>query len=155
MAVDRQGHLTGAVGGAHPRALDADPAAPEGDLAALVPVAHGGPGGVVAALGADDLSDLFFHQLGQDAQADADRQGQKALLRDAHQLPQRLLYPWRERTLIARDGLLERYGFLHGGPPSILPDHSEHCQRQRTEREDRRSQVLRATGQPRAAILDT
>ncbi len=79
-------------GGAHPRALDADPAAPEGDLAGLVAVAHGSSLGVMAALGADDLCDLLFHQLGEDAQAEADRQGQKALLGDAHQLPERLLH---------------------------------------------------------------
>ncbi len=67
---------------------------------------------------------------------------------DAHQLPERLLDPWRQRTLIARDGLRGRYVSLHGGSPFNLADRPERCQRQRTEREDRRLQVLRATGQP-------
>ncbi len=88
MAVDRQGHLPGAIGSPHPWALDPDPAAPEGDLTALVAVAHGGPGAVVTALLADDLSDLLLHQLGEDAQPDADRQGQKALLRRRPPAPQ-------------------------------------------------------------------
>ncbi len=34
---------------------------------------------------------------------------------DAHQLPERLLDAWRKRVLPACDGLLGRYGFLHGG----------------------------------------
>ncbi len=152
MTVDGKADLARAIGGAYPRALDPHPAAAESDLTGLVAVAHGPPLWVVAALGADDLGDLLFHQLGQDAQAEADRQGQKALLRDAHQFPERLLDAWRQRALPARDGLLGRYGFLHGGPPSISADRPERCQRQRTEREDRRPQVLRATGQPRRGM---
>ena len=96
-------------------ALDRHPPAAEGDLPALVAVAHGGALGVVAAPGADDLGDLLLHQLGQDAQADAHREGQKALLGDPHQLPERLLDARGQRVLTVRDGLLSRYVSLHGG----------------------------------------
>ncbi len=148
MAVHGKADLARAVGGPYPGALDPDPPPAESDLTGLVAVADGSSLGVVAPLGADDLCDLLFHQLGDDAQAEADRQGQKALLGDAHQLPEHLLDAWRKQVLPVRDGLLGRYGFLHGGPPSLLADRSERCQRQRSEREDRRLQVLRATGQP-------
>jgi len=47
--------------------LGPEPTAPEGDLAGLVAVAHGPPLWVVAPLGADNLCDLLFHQLGEDA----------------------------------------------------------------------------------------
>jgi hypothetical protein len=48
----RQGELGGAVGAAHPRPVDRDPAAAEGDLAGLGAVADRCSVGVVAALGA-------------------------------------------------------------------------------------------------------
>ncbi len=102
----------------------------------------------MAALLADDLADLLLHQLGQDTEPDADRQGQKALLGDAHQLPERLLDAWRKRVLNPRDGLLGRYVSLHGGSPFDLADRPEGSHWERTEQEDRRPQVLRATGQP-------
>jgi hypothetical protein len=57
-------------------------------------VAHGGALGVVAAPLADDLGGLLLHQLGQNAQADAHREGKKPLLGDTHQLPERLLHAW-------------------------------------------------------------
>ncbi len=95
MTVDAKADLARVIGGPHPRALDPHSSAAESDLTGLVAVAHGSSLGVMAALGADDLSDLLLHQLGQDTQVEADRQGQKALLRDAHQLPERLLHPWR------------------------------------------------------------
>ncbi len=76
VAVHGKADLAGAAGGgAYPGALDPDPPPAEGDLAGLVAVAHSSSLGVMAALGADDLSDLLFHQLGQAAQAEADRQG--------------------------------------------------------------------------------
>ncbi len=118
-------------------------------------VAHGGPGAVVTALLADDLADLLLHQFGQDTEPDADRQGQKPLLGDAHQRPKRLLHPWRQRTLIARDGLHGRYVSLHGGSPFDLSNRPEGSHWERTEREDRRPQVLRATGQPLPTCLGT
>lgn len=41
--------------------------------------------------------------------------GHEALSGDAHQLPEGLLHPCREPALHPRDGLLGRYGVLHGG----------------------------------------
>ncbi len=148
VAVHGKADLAGAVGGAYPGALDPDPPPAEGDLAGLVAMAHGLSLGVMAALGADDLADLFFHQLGQHTETDADRQRHEPLLGDAHQLPERLLHPWRQRTLIARDGLRGRYVSLHGGSLFDLADRPEGSHWERTEEEDRRPQVLRATGQP-------
>jgi hypothetical protein len=112
-----------------------------------VAVANGRAIRVVAALGADGLGDLGLHQLGQDAQADAHRQGQKALLGSSDELPERLLDALGQYVLMLRAGLVGRYLVIHGGPPCDLGDRSERCQRQRTKREDRRLQVLRATGQ--------
>ncbi len=149
MAVHGKADLARAVGGAYPGALAPDPPPAESDLAGLVAVAHGSSLGVMAALGADDLGDLFFHQLGEATETDADRQRQEPLLGDAHQLPKRLLDAWRKRVLIARDGLRGRYVSLHGGSPFDLADRSEGSHWERTEQEDRRPQVLRATGQPR------
>ncbi len=68
VAVHGKADLAGAVGGAYPGALDPDPPPAEGDLAGLVAVAHGLSLGVMAALGADDLGDIFFHQLGEDTE---------------------------------------------------------------------------------------
>ncbi len=152
VAVHGKADLAGAVGGAYPGALDPDPPPAEGGLAGLVAVAHGLSLGVMAALGADDLADLFFHQLGQHIETDADRQRHEPLLGDAHQLPERLLHPWRQRTLIARDGLRGRYVSLHGGSPFDLADRPEGSHWERTEQEDRRLQVLRATGQHRRPV---
>ncbi len=73
MAVDSEAKLPSAVGGAYPGALDGHPSAPEGDLAALVTVAHGRVIRVVLPPLADDLGDLLLHQLGQDTEPAADR----------------------------------------------------------------------------------
>lgn len=91
MLIDRQRDLSGAVGGPDPGALDPHAPAPEGDLTGPVAVAHGRAIRVVATLWADDLGDLFFHRLGQDAQADSHRAGLQALLNDSDKLPEHLL----------------------------------------------------------------
>jgi hypothetical protein len=72
--------------------------------------------GIVPALQPDHLDDFFLEPLGQDAEADADAQGEQPLLRGAHELAERLLHPRRERKLLASD-LVERYG-PHGGSSS-------------------------------------
>ena len=120
MLVDREPELLGTIGGPDPRALHADPTSAEGDLTRLVAVAHGRAIGVVATPGADDLGDFFFHQLGQDAQADADRQGQKALLGSSDELSERLLDALGQYVLMLRAGLLGRYLVINGGTPCDL-----------------------------------
>ena len=108
-----------AVGGPGPRPADRHPAAPERDLAALVAVADRGAVGIVAALRADDLVDLGFHDLVQHAQPDADAQRQQPFLRRAGQLTQRVLHPLRQPLDAAcADNLVGVviYG-SHGGPP--------------------------------------
>jgi hypothetical protein len=49
----RQGQLLGAIGAAHPRSVDWDPAAAEGNPAGLGAVAHRAPIRIMAALGPD------------------------------------------------------------------------------------------------------
>jgi hypothetical protein len=63
-----------------------DAAATERHLPSLVAVAHRGALRVVLALRADDLVELLGHQLGHDAEPDADRQREQPLLRDAGRL---------------------------------------------------------------------
>ncbi len=71
---------------------------------------------------------------------------------NAHQLPERLQHTWRKRVLNPRDGLRGRYVSLHGGSPFDLADRPEGSHWERTEQEDRRPQVLRATGQPHSIL---
>jgi hypothetical protein len=115
--VHRKPELPGTVGCPDPGAFHADPATTKGDLAGLVAVANRAAIRVVAALWADDLGDFFFHQLGQDAEPNAHRERQKALLGDPHQLPERLLDAWGQWAFGVHVGLPGRYVFLHGGPP--------------------------------------
>jgi hypothetical protein len=77
--VGRKRHLRLPVGRACPRARDRDPAPTERHLAALVPVAHRGALTIVLALRAHDVPDLLLHQLGHDAESDADRQREQPL----------------------------------------------------------------------------
>jgi hypothetical protein len=72
------------------------------------------------ALRADDLVDLFLHQLGKHVEPDTDAQGEQPFLRRAQQLPERLLHPRRQPKLTAQalgSDLPQRYG-LHGGSSS-------------------------------------
>jgi hypothetical protein len=109
--VHRQPELPGIVGGPDPGALHSDPAPAEGDLTGLVAVANRTAIRVVADLWADDLGDLFFHQLGKHAEPDAHRESQKALTCDPYQLTERLLNVWGQRAFGVRVGLCGRYGF--------------------------------------------
>src|SRR3954451_11769059 len=141
-----------AAAGAGPRPLDRHAPPTERHLAALMAVTHRPTARIVLALWAHDLIDLGLHELVQHPQADADAQRQQPLLRGAGQLAQRLLHPLRQphaRQLIAAD-LIARYGPHRGGSscPRWTCSHSPRSQRERTRRENRRLQVLRATGQP-------
>jgi len=144
--VDREPELLGAIGEPDPGALDAGSAPTQGDLAGFVAVANRTAVGVMATSGADDLGGFFFHQLGQDTQADAHRERQQALLGDSDELPERLLHSRRQCVLHLHAGLAGRYGFLHGGPPFDPPDRPKSCQRQRTKREDRRLSISTGYG---------
>jgi hypothetical protein len=68
----------------------------------------------VLALRAHNVVDLFLHQLGQDAEPDADAQRQQPLLRCPNQLAQRLLDALREHGLL-QGRLSDRYVAIHGG----------------------------------------
>ena len=61
-----------------PRAADPHPPAAEGHHALLAAVAHGGPVGVVAALGADQLGDVLGHQHLHDLEARPYRKREQA-----------------------------------------------------------------------------
>jgi len=74
-----------------------------------------GPLAVVPALRADDIVDLFLHQLADDAEPDADREREQPLPGGADQLAERLLDTGRQHILLSGRGLRERYGLLHGG----------------------------------------
>src|SRR4051812_22191132 len=99
-------------------------------------VTHRYPAGIVAALRADDLVDLFLHQLGKDAEPDTDAECQEPLPRNPDELPQRLLHPWRQHSLRSDHGLPERYGLPHGGSSfDLWSDHPERSQPERTRQE--------------------
>ena len=117
MLVHRKPELPGTVGCPDPGAFHADPATTKGDLAGLVAVANRAAIRVVAALWADDLGDLLFHQLGQDAEPNAHRERQKALSRDSDKRSKRLLDAWWQWAFGVHAGLTGRYLVLHGGPP--------------------------------------
>jgi len=78
-----------------------------------VTVAHRRALRLVLPFRPDDLVDLLFHQLGENADADADAQRKQPLLRRAHEVAERLLHARRQHQLAGAD-LLQRYG-LHGG----------------------------------------
>jgi hypothetical protein len=96
VAIGRELHLAGAVLRADTRTLGRDDAPAENDLARLVAVAVGRACRVGLAARADDVDDLLFHQLAQDAQADADREREQPLLRGPDQLAERDLHPPRQ-----------------------------------------------------------
>jgi hypothetical protein len=111
-----------------------------------VAVAAGPPIGVLASLGADDLGDVLLHRTGQHAEPGPDRERHRALAGGADELSERLLHARRQQLLLPVRARAGRYGVLHGGSPSIMADHSEGSQRERTEEEVRRLHVLRAMG---------
>jgi len=144
--------LAVAIGAAGARPLDRHPAPAERHLARLVAVAHRDPIGILPAPRAYDLDDFLFHQLGQHAEPDADRQRQQSLPRSSNQLTQRLLHARGQHSLLSvlsGHGLRERYGcLLHGGSSFDLRRIASNApKRNGRGRRDRR-QVLRATGQP-------
>ena len=110
-----QRHLALAVDGPDPRALHRDAPAAERDLAGLVAMAHRAAIGVALALGAHDLVDLLFEQLGQHAEPGRDAQRQQPLLRCPDQLAQRLLHTRGQHRFLRGHGGRDRYGLLHGG----------------------------------------
>jgi hypothetical protein len=112
--VGRKPHLVAAVGAAHPRPLHRDSSTAERHLARLVPVPHRAALRVVPALRADDVVDLFLHQLGQHPEPDTDTQRKQSFLRCPDQLPKRFLDALRQHRLLAAR-LRERYVALHGG----------------------------------------
>jgi len=142
-----------AVGAARPRPADRHPPPTERDLAVLVPVPHRAAVRQVLALRADDLVDLGLDQLVQHTQPDADAERQQPFLRGAGQLPERLHHRLGQplNALLVRRDRRSRYGPHAVGPPVLvdLVSHPSRSQQDRTRREDRRHQVLRATGQPR------
>ena len=111
MLVHRKPELAGAICRPYPGALHPDSAPAEGDLTGLVAVTNCAAIRVVAALWPDDLGDLFFHELSQDAKPHAHRERQQTLLGDSDKLPERLLDAWGQRAFGVRVGLCGRYGF--------------------------------------------
>ncbi len=141
-----------AVGGAGTRALDRHTPPAERDLAAIVAMTHRAAVRIVPALRADNLVDLGLHQLVQHTEPNADAQRQQPFLRGAGELAERLLHRGGQllNALLAGRDRPSRYG-PHGGwssCPRTSDSHSPRSQQDRTRREDRRLQVLRATGQP-------
>jgi hypothetical protein len=120
----RQRELPGAVGAAHPRPIDPEPPAAEGDLTGLGTVTHRAPMRVVAALRPDQPGDVGGRHDLQHLQARPDRQGEQALAGNAGQLGNRNGHLLRQLELgkVGRDGAV---GILrHGGPfwSSFLAD---------------------------------
>src|SRR6266511_3684741 len=139
--VGAQRHLALGVGAPDPRPLDLDAPPTQRHLPRLVAVTHRCPPQVVLALRTDDLVDLLFHQLGHNAEPNADAQGEQPLLGRVHQLAEHFLHTRRQRELtshLTHGDLIARYG-LHGGPSScrLTTSHSPRSRRDRTRREDR------------------
>jgi hypothetical protein len=84
--VGRHRQLSGAVGGPDSGSTHPHPPAAEGHLAGLGAVADRGPGGVVAAFGPDQPSDVFLQHDLEHLQAGPDRQGEQTLAGGAGQL---------------------------------------------------------------------
>jgi hypothetical protein len=87
MGVRRKRQLGLPVGAADARPPDRDPAPAEGYLTRLVAVTHRHPARVVPALRPHHLVDLFFHQLGKDAESDTHAQREQPLPRSPDQPP--------------------------------------------------------------------
>jgi len=96
VAVALQLDLARAVRASNARTLDRQDTSAEHDLAPLVAVSVGDALGVRLAPRADDVDDLLLHQLSEHAQADADREGEQALLRRPHELTERRLHRLRQ-----------------------------------------------------------
>jgi hypothetical protein len=94
-----QSQLSGAVGGADPRAVDPHPAAAEGDFAGLGAVTDRGPVGLMAALGAGQPLDVGVQQALQHAQAGPNGKGEQALAGGAGQLGERDRDPFGQHQL--------------------------------------------------------
>ena len=110
MGVGRKRQLGLPVGAAHPRPPDRDPTPAEGHLTRLVAVTHRHPARIVPALRPHHLVDLFFHQLGKDAEPDTHAQREQPLPRRPHQLPQRLLHTRGQHSLANDPDRGRRYG---------------------------------------------
>ena len=96
MRVGRTRQLGLPVGATRARPPDRDPTAAEDHLPGLVAMTHRDPIGVLPALRADHLDDLFLHQLGQHTEPDTDAQRQQPLPRGPR--PARPAPPAHERA---------------------------------------------------------
>ena len=116
-----------------------------------MPVTHRGPLRVPLPLRTNDIVDLLFHQLGQDAEPDADAQRQQPFLRCPDQLAESFLHALREHSLIT-GRLSDRYVATHGGSSLDLWRIAANApiKSGRGRRDRRHIKVLRAPGQPLA-----
>ena len=126
MLIAPQWHLRLAIGRAHPRTLDPHPPTTKRHLPVLVTVTNRRAGRIVLALRTDDLIDLLLEQLPKHAESHLHRERQQPLPRSPNQLPQRLLHPLREHSLIS-DRLSDRYVALHGGSSFDLDRIARHA----------------------------
>jgi len=151
--IDPKRDLLAAVDAARPRPAHPNAPGAERDLAVLMTVTHRSPVGVVPALRAHDIADLFFHQLTQHAEPDSDAQRQQPVLRRPDELAERLLHARRQHLLhpaLPADLLVG--GVVYGPHAVLLSSRTWLAPVTLATRADEAGgpppQLLRATGQP-------